>query len=127
MEKLDPFDDHEDTRQAIKSRSGWINVTLASFPMLQEASSGNAKAFVWPDEGMFKGQTWHFNDAHKDEFEPLLIDKISASMMIKLHDALEKPENQAKFQEWIGKGRGHFGKLWEMIQERVTITGFKSH
>lgn len=126
MSDLDPFDDHEDTRHLLKAKASWRNCTLGSFEALKDAASGNAKAFVWPDEGEFRGSTWHFNDAHRGEYEPLLIDKITADMMLKLHDALEKETNQAKFQEWIGKGRGHFGKLWEMTQERVTITGFKS-
>lgn len=126
MIELDPFNDHEDTRQAMKSKATWLNCTLASFETLKEAASGNAKVFVWPDEGEFKGQTWHFNDAHRGKFEPLLIDKISADMMIAAHDAISKPENQQKFEDWIGKGRGHFGAMWELTQKTVKITGFKS-
>jgi cytochrome c556 len=123
--ELDPFDDHEDTRQALKSSASWRNCTMASFEALAEAANGNARVFVWPDEGEFRGKTWHFNDQHRDEFEPLLIDQVTASMMKTLHDALNET-NQAKFKDWVGKGRGHFAKLWEITEKRVTITGFKS-
>ncbi|MBS7703282.1 hypothetical protein [Chelatococcus asaccharovorans] len=105
----------------------WRNCTIASWEALLEASGGNARAFVWPDEGRFKRTgSFEFNADHQG-FQPLLIDKISADMIRALHDALQKPENQAKLREWIGKCRGHFAKIWELTQERVTIMGFRAH
>jgi hypothetical protein len=104
----------------------WKNVTLASFEALQKVAEGNATSFVWGDEGRFKSTgSFEFNGDHKD-FQPLLIDKVSAQMMLTLHGALEKPENKAKFETWVGKCRGHFGYLFELTQERVNITGFTS-
>lgn len=119
MEEFDPFEDND-----IAKGGTWRDCTLASMDALRQAANGNARAFVWPDEGRFKRTgSFEFNGAHA-EFQPLLIDKISADMMLALHDALNEA-NQAKFTDWIGKGRGYFGALWEMTQERVTITGFR--
>ena len=119
----DPLNDNEDTLGR-KTKVRWRNCILASFTGLQEAASGNAQAFVWPDEGAFAGSIWDFNTQHQEQFEPLVVDKINAGMMIALHDALSD-QNQAKFQEWVGQSRGHFAYLWELTQQRVTITGFK--
>lgn len=104
---------------------GWQNCTLASFEALQTAAAGDAQMFVWPDEGEFRGEVWLFNEAHEAEFEPLLIDRTSAAMMMALHDALSET-NAARFREWVGKHRGNFGALWEFTQERVTLNGFRS-
>jgi hypothetical protein len=104
----------------------WRNCTTASWPALVEAANGDAKAFVWPDEGRFKRTgSFTFNIAHSG-FQPLLIDKITADMILALHNALQKPENQAKLRDWIARGRGQFGAIWEMTQERVKISGFTS-
>ena len=109
------------------AKTRWPNAVLASFEVLkQSAQSHQFKGLVWPDEGEFHGEAWIFNEAHAGEYEPLVLDIITASMMLALHDALEKPENQAKFKEWIGKSRGHFAKLHELTMEKVQITGFKS-
>ena len=98
---------------------------VATFDKLKEAADGNAQAFVWPDEGRFtRHGNWTFNDDHKD-FEPLLVDRTSASMMVTLHDALSA-ENQEKFRTWVGLGRGQFAALWEFTIKHVKITGFKS-
>lgn len=119
-------EDNWDTEDLKIKGGSWKNVTLAGFEALKKVADGNATAFVWQDEGRFKSTgTFEFNGDHTD-FQPLQIDKISAQMILKLHEAIEKPENRAKLEEWIGKGRGHFGAIWEMTQERVTITGFKS-
>lgn len=96
----------------------WPDCTLASFEKLQLAADGDAQVFTWPDEGQFnRNDNWDFNDAHKD-FEPLLIDKISARMMLRLHMSLNET-NQRKFEEWIGKGRGHFAFMWELTEKHV--------
>ena len=108
----------------VRKGGTWTNVTLASFDALQKVAEGNATSFVWADEGRFKSTgSFEFNEAHND-FQPLLIDRVSAQMMLKIFSALEKPENQTKFKDWISKHRGTFGALWELTQERVTITGF---
>lgn len=123
MPETDAFDLHE-TKEGLTGGT-WTNVTVASWQALNEAASGNAKAFVWPDEGRFKRTgSFEFNEDHQD-FQPLLIDKITASMMLKLHDSLNN-ENQEKFKDWVSKGRGQFAFLWEITLERVTITGFTS-
>lgn len=111
----------------LKAKGGtWKNVTLASFEALKKVAEGNATFFVWGDEGRFKRTgTFEFNADHHD-FQPLAIDKISAQMMLKLHEALEKSENKKKFEDWIGKCRGHFAHMWNLTQERVSITGFSS-
>ena len=53
-----------------------------------------------------------------------MIDKISADMLLTLHNALNA-ENQARFKDWVSQNRGTFAALVEMARERVTITGFK--
>ncbi|QPC87113.1 hypothetical protein GA830_10440 [Mesorhizobium sp. NBSH29] len=103
--------------------SSWKDCTMASFDVLKSIADGLSTAFVWPDEGEFRGETWHFNDAHAGAFDPLLLDRSTARMMLTLHDALND-QNQTKFREWVGKGRGEFGALWEMTMERVKIKGF---
>ncbi|MEJ6846813.1 hypothetical protein V3589_11410 [Sinorhizobium fredii] len=124
MTEHDAFDLAE-SEETVAKGGTWRNCTLASWPGLRDAAEGNAKAFVWADEGRFKKTgTFEFNQRHA-EFQPLLIDKVSASMMVKLHDALNAA-NQAKFEDWVGKDRGHFAALWEMTAERVTVTGFPS-
>lgn len=117
-------DDHNIPRRAL-AKASWRGCTMASFEALQEAAAAGGKAFVWPDEGAFKGESWVFNDEHKGEFEPLAIDIISASMLMKVHDAMS-PENQDKFRDWVAKDRAHFAWLWEFAQKTVTITGFTS-
>jgi hypothetical protein len=109
-----------------KPRAGTVytKCTLASWEALVEASEGNAKAFVWPGEGEFtRTGSFAFNAHHRD-FQPLLIDRVSASMMRALHDALNEA-NQARLKTFVAADRGHFGYVWEMTQERVTITGFR--
>lgn len=123
MSENDPFDLHE-TEENRKGGT-WNNVVLGSWEAILKAASGDAQAFVWIDEGRFKRTgSFEFNAQHHD-FQPLLVDKISAQMIVALHDVL-KPENQAKIQTWVGKSRGHFAMIWELTQEKVTITGFKS-
>jgi hypothetical protein len=100
------------------------NCTRASYEALVDASVGNAKAFVWPDEGNFNAAgNFRFHADHEG-FQPLLIDKVSASMMLTLYRALNEP-NQKRFREFVGAGRGEFAHLFELTQERVKITDFR--
>lgn len=108
-----------------KIKRNWSGCVLASFEGLQKAAAGQHRKFVWPDEGEFKGDTWIFNDEHAGEYEPLLIDMITAKMMLKLHSALN-PDNQAKFKTYVAKDRGYFGHIHQLTMEKVSITGFTS-
>lgn len=114
-----------ETEKRLPPSASFRNCTIASFEMLEEAADGRAKAFIWPDEGAFtKAGNFRFNADHSD-FEPLLIDKLSASMMLTLYRALNET-NQKIFRQWVTAGRGEFAALFEMTQERVTITGFST-
>lgn len=92
-------------------------VQLASLEALQ---AGGACAFVWANEIEFvKDNKWKFNAAHAGEYEPLWIDPTTAGMLVKIYDALQKPENKAKFADWVSKDRGNFAYLVEMGWSRV--------
>ena len=54
------------------------------------------------------------------EFEPLIVDPLTARAMVTLHNALNS-KNQATFEEWVGEHRGKFAALVEMSWEKVRI------
>jgi hypothetical protein len=95
------------------------SVVLASYEGLKNVCTSGYAAFVWPDEGDFTDSKWRFNEAHEGQFEPLLIDKVTANAMVTVHDALNAA-NQAKFEDWVGRHRGNFANLVEMTWERVS-------
>ena len=111
-----PDFDPERWRERVRAQ----DVVFASFERLRQIRTDHQfKAFVWPDEGGFGGDgTWTFNEAHRDAFEPLLIDPTSASAMIVVHDTLN-PKNQARFERLMAEDRGWFGMLFEFSWEHV--------
>jgi len=109
MEKEEPW------RREIVRR----DVVFASLDELGNIlSKKQAKAFVWPDEGEFRGGDWHFNDEHRGQYEPLIIDPQTAKAMTVIHDSLS-PRNQATFAGHVSKGRGHFGVCFEFSWKHV--------
>ena len=113
------------TRKA-KSEAVWKDCRFASIDVIRDCANGRFSNLVWPDEGFFLGTgSFQFNDEHQGEFEPLLMDKITADMFLAVYGALDD-ERRAKFVDWIAKDRGHFGAVFEMAQQAITIVGFKS-
>ena len=95
------------------------DVVFASLDELMKIySTKQLKAFVWPDEGAFRDGEWHFNDEHRGQFEPLLIDPQTAKAMTLIHEALTQ-RNKATFAEYVGKGRGYFGQCFEFSWKHV--------
>lgn len=82
------------------------------------ATKGGGRPFVWPEEGAFseKGK-WSFNEEH-EEFEPLWVDPTTASLLVKVHDALNEV-NAVRFAARLGESRGWFGGLVEHAWGRV--------
>lgn len=70
------------------------------------------------DRRSYKYFTW---DNDSTDYEPLLVDLLTAHMMTYIHDNLN-PKNQPKFKEWIGKSRIHFVRLvdfgWNSVSRR---------
>jgi hypothetical protein len=99
----------------------WTGSKFCTLDRIRSIAEGNRPTggFVWPDEGEFRGSVWYFNENHEG-FEPLLIDRISASAIITVYDALNEA-NKAKMKEWLAKSRGHFGKMYEISMEKVTV------
>jgi hypothetical protein len=99
------------------------SVVVASFDLLRAiARDKTGMAFVWPDEGSFEEvacpdeQTvavWRFNQQHEG-FEPLWIDPTTASLLLRLHDALSRVEVQERLRERVGRDRGTFGQIVEL-------------
>lgn len=94
-------------------------VSLASVDRLRRiATTKCGEAFVWPNEGEFSDSGWKFNDTCQD-FQPLWVDPTNANLLVKVHDRLEKTENQQKFQSMIADDRGTFGFLveesWKLV------------
>lgn len=118
---LDPFN-LDEFAQELMTGGTWENVTFASFGVLKEIIDGGcAKAFVWPDEGVFlKDGTFKFNAAHK-KFQPLLVDFFSAKMLLAGYNNLSKEANKEKFVVWVSKSRGHFGSIFEIVEKSVTL------
>lgn len=79
---------------------------LASFDAIKQiVEERQFQFFTWPDEPKSK--------------IPLLIDMTTASMLVKVHSALDDEARQ-KFEEWVAKSRKHFAKLvvtgWRAIK-----------
>jgi len=119
MDVINTIENHDPDLRFLKRP--WNGVQLCTLDVIEEIHrGGQAVAVVWPDEGRFEGKLWHFNEKHEG-FEPLLIDRISAGAMLSVFKAL-KPENQAKFKDWVQRGRGHFAKMYELSMERVSFS-----
>lgn len=118
---MDPLSigEHEENDTA----RSWTNCTLASYEALREiVDKGQYKAFVWPDEGRFtRTGRWVFNGKHK-KFQPLLIDRTSAKVMLAVYDALSEQRNRDKFVDWVRRGRGTFGAMVEFAYKKVSIS-----
>lgn len=92
---------------------GEHGIVFASYSHIPEIlAQKQMRCFVWPEEGEFKNaSTWVFNDAHAGNFEPLMVDIVTASMLRGVHDALINPANAEKMIRMIAKSRGHFAKI----------------
>ena len=94
---------------------------LATFDRLKAVRDRRQFAeFVWPDEywndeGILFSKMTHEPDI---EVEPLLVDMQTANCMMTVYDALNE-KNQAKFRDWVGKTRAHFGRLVELSWSAV--------
>jgi hypothetical protein len=100
----------------------WTGVNLCSFEQIRSIANGNKPSggFTWPDEGAFKKSRWYFNENHEG-FEPLVIDRITATALVTIYDALENQANKDKLARWVGLSRGHFAKMYEFAMEKVTV------
>lgn len=109
-----------------KTERVWKDCRFATIDVIRDCANGKFRSLVWRDEGIFLGTgSFQFNDHHQGMFEPLLMDKITADMFLAVHDALDD-ERRAKFIDWIARDRGHFGAVFEMVQQAVVIEGFTS-
>jgi len=71
-----------------------------------------AAAFVWPEEGAFFDELWHFNEQHV-EFAPLIVDIQTANLLITLRAALTWDRNALKFDRMIQANRASFARIVE--------------
>lgn len=109
-----------------KKEPVWNDCAYASIEVIRDCANGKFRSLVWRDEGIFLSTgSFQFNDHHRGMFEPLLMDKVTADMFLAAHDALDD-ERRAKFVDWVAKDRGHFGAVFEMVQQAVSIVGFSS-
>ena len=104
-------------------------VVIASFAKLQTiVRERTGMAFVWPDEGAFEPgcsdeQTiWRFNEQHAG-FEPLWIDPTTASLVLRLHDALTLASVQARLRARVGRDRGAFAEVVELCWSAARSPG----
>lgn len=99
-------------------REDWVEVRhcdmiVASMAALRGiAYEGVWRAFVWP----------HDEEAEllSGEFDPLIVDMLTARAMVAVYDALS-PENQAKFAAQVADNRGYFGQLVDFCWSRVSL------
>jgi len=96
------------------------SVVIASFDRLRAiARDRTGMAFVWPDEGAFETSypeeptVWRFNEQH-DGFEPLWIDPTTASLLLRVHDGLNRVDVQERLRERVGRDRGSFAQIVEL-------------
>ena len=68
------------------------------------------------DNHTYRLFTWENDDP---SWEPLLLDAFTASMLVKIHDAINS-DNQAKMDRLIAKSRNSFGRVveigWSLVQ-----------
>lgn len=76
------------------------------------------RSLVWMDEGVFKGGKWHFNADHAD-YEPILIDRNTASLMVQAYDAAS-PESRKLLDKLIAS-RGTFCHLAETLWGKASF------
>ena len=95
-------------------------VVIAAFAKLQTiVRERTGTAFVWPDEGAFEQSlseeqaAWRFNEQHEG-FEPLWIDPTTASLVLRVHDALTLASVQERLRQRVGRDRGAFAQVVEL-------------
>jgi len=100
--------------------SPWpFEVRLCARDLIRAIATGGSVplGFVWPDEGAFDDTgVWRFSGEYDTGFEPLLLDRFTASNLLTLHNALGE-ENASKMREWVEKDRAHFGHIMESMWE----------
>lgn len=105
-------------RNGKRTKSVHHQIAMASMEAIRAiVAERQATALVWNDEGEFVDDVFVFNEKH-DGFEPLIVDLTTASIMCQVADAISD-ENKAKLAEWVGKGRGHFAKVYEISMKAV--------
>ena len=95
-------------------------VVFGSIDALKEIMAVGPLRFVWPEEcEEAKSGGWMFNIDH-DDFQPLLVDAYTASMLVQIHDKLS-PERQGRFADQLEKSRGYFGYWiesgWKLVNK----------
>lgn len=118
---MEQCETYETSDEAWRQRVSDDHVLYASLDTLREiVASHNAKAFVWPDEGVFVDGRWEFNAGHLGRFEPLLIDPTTALLLVKVHEALTEDGNKTKFARWIAHDRGSFATMLQFCWDRAS-------
>lgn len=101
------------TKRATRRSFDWPTC-FASYEQVKAIVDNKmAMCFVWPDEGQFDGDKFVFNKEHCEplQYEPLLVDMVTANLIVACHDAFRNEDNQKKFREWIASHRGRFAAL----------------
>ncbi len=100
-----------------------FRVVHANLNNLKSIRTRGYSSFVWPDEGEFKGDTFVFNEVHK-EFEPLGIDLVSANMLLTVYGALQRDKSKNKYKRMISKNRATFVQLiqfgWDKTKRKLS-------
>lgn len=103
-------------------KKAWNDVWVANFDLLKKIADGDVGCtlFVWPDEGSFDEtdlSKWFFNSEHS-KFEPLMIDRFSANVMMTVYNALGDRQ-RSDFRKRIEMCRGNFALVYEFSMARV--------
>jgi hypothetical protein len=96
------------------------DVRFASFQVIREIVDGQQfHAFVWPDEGHFTDDgKWVFNKEH-DGYAPMIIDMLTAKVMLTVDEAFKSSDNRQKFRRFIAADRGSFARMVQISWNAV--------
>lgn len=101
-------------------------LAFADFEQLREVSETKTeKVFVWPDEGNFTERDgemlWVFRVTEINA--PLLVDPVTAELLVAVHDALSSVHLQERFRALVTKGRREFIALVQFCWDRAKSQG----
>ena len=100
----------------VKSRKTYDGCVIASYANVKAiVDDGQYYAFVWPNEGEIVNGVFVFNDRHHaDGYEPLLVDRWTASTVVAAH-AKVNPDTAARIEQIVTRSRGHFARLVDIL------------
>ncbi len=76
------------------------------------------RSLVWEDEGTFKGDKWHFNEAHAD-YEPILIDRNTVNLLVQAYDMASEGSKRILLLQMADRAR--FVHLAEWLWSKATF------